>query len=65
MDDADYAVTLGERELAKALQQRKPEGPAATGVCRYCGEPTAGRWCNVECRDQWEEESARPLASCT
>ncbi|GHU08344.1 hypothetical protein AGMMS50225_06810 [Betaproteobacteria bacterium] len=34
----------------------KPEAPAATGHCLFCGEPVAPglRWCDVACRDDWE-----------
>lgn len=56
MDDLDRAQTLNDLSLAHALQQRKPEGPAATGRCLYCEEPTEKRWCNAWCRDTWQEE---------
>lgn len=55
-DIGDQAAAIQERDNLIALQMRKPEGPVATGQCLCCLEPvTAGRrWCNAECRDEWE-----------
>lgn len=55
-DDADRAQILEERERARGITDRKPEGPAATGECLWCGDPVeqGRRWCGVECRDMWQ-----------
>lgn len=37
-DPLDVSVAQQERILAAQLSVRKPEGPAATGFCLYCGE---------------------------
>jgi len=31
----------------------------STGECWFCGEylPAGHRWCNTECRDDWEKEN--------
>ncbi|WP_156137247.1 hypothetical protein [Tepidimonas taiwanensis] len=66
MDDADRAQIEIERAAERLMQSRRPEGPAATGVCLWCGEPLpmpplcesaamlAPRWCDAACRDAWE-----------
>lgn len=56
MDDADHALDYQFRHNAAALAIRKAEAPPATGVCLNCEEPTAGRWCSVVCRDEWDHE---------
>lgn len=41
-------------------QQTRPraEGPKPFGECHYCGEPLKfARWCDVECRDNYERYS--------
>lgn len=45
-----------DRELA--LKQRKPTGPVPCGQCYNCGEMLSGtqRWCDRECRDDWERD---------
>ena len=59
MDDADITA---EREAAAApyllAASKRPEGPAPTGECFWCGETVADhmRWCDSECRDQYERE---------
>lgn len=57
-DRADRAVTL---HLQQALARRAPEGPPDTGACLYCDQPTppGRRWCNADCRDDWEAECRR------
>lgn len=56
MNDLDRADIYQEMALEAALTVRKPEAPPATGECLYCGEPCPGRWCDTECRDEWELE---------
>ena len=57
-DFADLGSAREQQDLELALQQRKPEGPCATGVCLYCGWalPDGRRWCSASCRDDWEHE---------
>ena len=61
MDVIDQGCERAERDLGLALQVRKPEGPSATGICLFCGEPVGGgvRWCDAECRDDWERALRR------
>lgn len=56
MDDSDMATLREEQARAVALSVRMPEGPQPTGVCMHCGAPLPGgrRWCDAECRDEWE-----------
>lgn len=56
-DEADIAERETSRLLELQLTVRKPEGPRATGRCLNCdaGPLKADhRWCNAECRDEWE-----------
>ncbi|MDR2092328.1 MAG: DUF2116 family Zn-ribbon domain-containing protein [Azoarcus sp.] len=57
-DIIDLANATAEKIAADALHQRKPEGPMPTGVCLYCGEPLPDgrRWCDANCRDDWQKE---------
>lgn len=43
------------------ITRRREAGPAPTGYCLWCGESvTQGmRWCDAECRDDWERDHAR------
>lgn len=63
MDECDVAAHYEEMDRAIGLQDAKAiHGPAETGVClaQDCGEPLepGRRWCNAECRDEWEKEQA-------
>ncbi|GHT86961.1 hypothetical protein AGMMS49960_06820 [Betaproteobacteria bacterium] len=55
-DDIDRANEQAERIASVELAWRAPAGPTATGFCLNCGEPVAPglRWCDVECRDDWQ-----------
>ena len=57
-DIVDIAQEKIEILHSAALAQRKPAGPVATGQCLYCGAslPPEMRWCNRECRDEWQFE---------
>lgn len=57
-DLIDQANDTAELFLQNSMQNRKPTGPAANGVCLYCEEPLqeGQRWCNAECRNSYEEE---------
>jgi len=61
MNEGDVAAEFEAQELARNLAKRKPEGPGATGRCLHCGEilPAGRRWCDAECRDDWEGGRSR------
>lgn len=45
-----------------ALSSRMPVGPEPYGYCHNCGEEFDNddqRWCDRDCRDEWELRSAR------
>lgn len=54
----DVSVNQQEATLAAQLNERRAEGPAATGFCLYCDKPLPEhmRWCNADCRDDWEHD---------
>lgn len=60
-DFADLGAVREEMDRALALQQRAPEGPAATGACLSCGEQVGHglRWCDADCRDDWQADQRR------
>lgn len=60
-DELDRAEEEIEMELAEALRQRKPYGPAPTGYCHWCGDAVevGMRWCSHECEDPWEYVDGR------
>lgn len=60
-DDLDMAKETEEFSLRNNLKTRREAGPDATGECLNCGEVTALRWCNAECRDEWQEEQRRRM----
>ncbi len=55
-DVIDQANDRAERDTALAAQQRKPVGPEWAGYCHNCGKdlPWPARWCDADCRDDWE-----------
>jgi hypothetical protein len=55
-DLIDLAQAQNERREERALAARKPAAPRASGFCLNCGEPLpeGRRWCDAECRDDWE-----------
>lgn len=57
MDKADDALILEEQDRARALLLRKPT-LNATGYCWFCSEdlPAGRLFCDVSCRDCWQEE---------
>lgn len=66
MDISDKATEREEQDRAIALANRRPAGPAATGLCLFCDEPLpaaadgqpAPRWCDCDCRNDWEREQS-------
>ena len=61
MDEADRALEEIEREIERQAARRLPAGPAPTGVCLWCGLIVSGgrRWCDAECRDEWQHDQER------
>lgn len=61
MDEADITAERMEREMDRILRLRRASGPAPTGACLWCGEPLASplRWCDEDCRDDWERAHSR------
>ena len=60
-DQFDRASDLEELDRQSAINlQQKQARPAAyaVGHCLYCYEPlpVGYRWCDSECRDDWEKE---------
>jgi hypothetical protein len=60
-DDVDRAENEIEMELAEALRQRKPVGPAPIGHCHWCGDAVDNgmRWCDHSCEASWEYVEGR------
>lgn len=61
-DQSDLATQQEQLALQSALvTSRKPEGPAATMECLFCGAGLDGikRWCDADCRDGWEREQRK------
>lgn len=61
-DEVDKGNDRAQEMLDDALAKcRKPTGPAPCGFCYYCNEkvPTGARFCDAECRDDWEYEQRR------
>lgn len=61
MDEADRAQIEIEREIERQVAHRQPDGPQPTGRCLWCGMGVTGgrRWCDPECRDEWEHDQDR------
>lgn len=61
MDDADRAQIEIERWQEMIRRPRLPRAPEPTGECLWCGEAVqpGRRWCDADCRDEWERDHAR------
>jgi hypothetical protein len=63
MDIADKAQAVSDMFLCLNLAgaHRPAPMPEATGECLFCGQPVVDgrRWCDVECRNDWEREAQR------
>ena len=60
IDDVDAANEVSEILTTHAVRKRKPEvAVRGTGRCLSCGHklPKTRRWCNAECRDEFEVEN--------
>lgn len=59
-DDADRANVFIEFKHDVDLDNSKRDEPSGTanGECWFCEEylPAGHRWCNAECRDDWQRE---------
>lgn len=58
-DEADRATESAQVILdAHIGNSRRPVGPVATGFCLHCDTdlPEGVRWCNADCRDDWERD---------
>lgn len=64
MDQIDHANDLAEHEREIAIATAASAGPVAapTGRCLNCGVRLRKdrRWCNAECREDWEARRKRP-----
>lgn len=58
MDDIDLANQHADMLRNIQIQQRKHPGPAPTGRCLWCEEvleDKTHRWCDQDCRDDYEQ----------
>lgn len=55
-DDVDLMLEREAIYHEQLIKVRKPEGPQARGECLHCETPLPPprRWCDAECRDDWE-----------
>ena len=63
-DEFDRASETEELMRASALYQHsklQQKVIVATGYCLYCEAPLEDgrRWCDADCRDDWEREQKR------
>lgn len=62
-DIIDRANVVADLNLNIALAAASSKRPVAepTGFCLNCGEPLSDgkRWCNPECREDWEVRTCR------
>jgi hypothetical protein len=58
-DEIDMAAAQEEAYRAAALNRRHASLPSV-GQCYACGEPLEGslRFCDTDCRDDWERTEA-------
>jgi len=60
-DDVDRANDRADHDLQCSIDKARQVKPAAlpTGECLQCGEALSiagARWCDADCRDDWEAE---------
>ena len=63
-DDTDLTNARLEREMAAMIERvrvKPREAGPYTGYCYWCGcrVKSPRRWCDAECRDDWERDHAR------
>ncbi|MRJ40786.1 MULTISPECIES: hypothetical protein [Idiomarina] len=65
VDDANATQAhFNELQISKVRQAAKQMDAAATGYCLSCGQQitkSGQRWCNADCRDDWEKLKKRGL----
>lgn len=57
-DIIDQAQEAEDAFFRQALTAKKPTGPVATGFCYNCNaalKDQYARWCDLECREDWEK----------
>lgn len=64
MDDADITSQRAEYDHLYNLEvSKKKSGPQEKGHCLNCGPdtplPPGHRWCDQNCRNDWEKYNAR------
>lgn len=63
MDDADITGERAEVEMERRLKAAHDFAPEAKacGMCLNCAEPVPDgrRWCDAECREDWELRRSR------
>lgn len=59
-DLSDLATAFEGKYLESALSERKPNAPKPCGHCLNCEAPLpeGRRWCDADCRDDWEKLKA-------
>jgi hypothetical protein len=60
-DNADDASEIAELHLSVELAKVKPNLPPLTGHCFYCHSPITDRFCDSDCRDDYERDQRRTL----
>lgn len=63
MDEIDHLNARDERLMEALVAVRKPEGPKPTGRCLCCDDPLPleRRWCDADCRDDYEKQERTNL----
>jgi hypothetical protein len=58
-DEADIAAEQEEYARREALWKvKEPERIPHRGKCLHCDEPSSEKFCDVDCRKDWEKEQA-------
>jgi hypothetical protein len=60
-DNADDASEMAELHLAASLAKPKVILPPLTGHCFYCHSLTTDRFCDADCRDDYDRDQRRIL----
>ncbi len=57
IDQANDVAQAETESAIKAARAQSTQAPVFVGRCLNCGKPTQAprRWCDVECRDEWQE----------
>jgi hypothetical protein len=63
-DEIDKTMERDELEApARMAATKRPVGPEANGHCHWCSEriPEPMRWCDADCRNEYDEALRRAL----